>query len=63
MAAPWPDRPAALLAHAPRNGPDEAARIILVLWQDKKMDAEQLNQIAATLSDLHARLNELRRYL
>jgi len=27
------------------------------------MDAEQLNQIAATLADLQARLNELRRYL
>ncbi|HYB50482.1 MAG TPA: peptide chain release factor 2 [Burkholderiaceae bacterium] len=27
------------------------------------MDAEQLNQIAGTLSDLQARLNELRRYL
>jgi len=27
------------------------------------MDAEQLNQIAATLADLDARLNELRRYL
>jgi len=27
------------------------------------MDAEQLNHIAATLTDLNARLNELRRYL
>jgi len=27
------------------------------------MDAERINQIAATLSDLQARLLELRRYL
>jgi len=27
------------------------------------MDAEQLNHIAATITDLNARLGELRRYL
>jgi hypothetical protein len=27
------------------------------------MDAEQINQIAASLTDLRARQNELRRYL
>jgi hypothetical protein len=30
---------------------------------DPKMDAEQLNQTAATLADLDRRLSDLRRYL
>ena len=52
---------------APRSGTGEAARIgynfRLLPKECLAMEAEQLNQIAASLEDLRARAADLRRYL
>ncbi|WP_204247699.1 hypothetical protein [Acidovorax carolinensis] len=45
------------------SGPMRKSRVIPQDTQDKTMDAERINLIGNTLSDLTVRTQELRRYL